>query len=336
MPKSSDQKLKILYVMRFLLEETDEAHPASMEQIISELASRDIAAERKGIYSDVETLRRFGLDICMSKGKPGGYYVLNRDFELAELKLLLDAVQASQFITEKKSLQLIRKLEKLCSVHEAQNLGRQLYVKGRVKNMNESIYYNVDAIHRGIAEDRQIEFRYFSYGANKRKMYRRNGGDYCISPFALTWDNENYYMIGFDAAAGALRHYRVDRMEHIRLAQAPRQGGAVFAQCDMRVYTKRNFSMFGGEELRVTMEFENALAGVVIDRFGKDAPMFPTDDSHFRLSAPVVVSPQFYGWIFGLGAGVRILEPEQVAAGMREQLAQVAARYGQTGEQAKI
>jgi len=247
MPKSPKQKLKLLYLMQMLLERSDEEHPLSMEQIIHGLAANDILAERKSVYDDIESLRLYGLDIKLTKSKPGGYFLACRDFEVPELKLLVDSVQASQFITEKKTLQLIKKLENLCSVYEAQLMRRQVYVSGRIKHMNESIYYSVDAIHTGIARDKQISFKYFEYTTDKAKAYRHNGKRYQISPYALMWDNENYYMIGFDGEANMLKHYRVDRMESIALTEQDREGREAFAAHDMSVYTKRNFFMYGGE-----------------------------------------------------------------------------------------
>ena len=327
MPKSPKQKLKLLYLMQMLFEKTDEEHPISMEQIISGLAANGISAERKSIYDDMESLRLFGLDIGMTKSKPGGYYIATRDFEVPELKLLVDSVQSSQFITEKKTLQLIKKLENLCSIYEAQLKRRQVYVSGRIKHMNESIYYSVDAIHNGIAANKQITFKYFEYTTAKKKSYRHGGQIYQISPFALTWDNENYYMIGYDNAAGMIKHYRVDRMESIEVTDLDREGKDAFDAHDMSVYNRRNFSMYGGDEASVTMEFENHLVGVVMDRFGKDIIISKADDEHFRTSATVAVSPQFFAWIFGLGTAAKITGPESVVRDMASMTASVLGQY---------
>lgn len=327
MSRSPKQKLKLLCLMQMLLEKTDENHPLPMESIIGGLASNGIAAERKSIYDDIETLRLYGLDIVLSKSKPGGYYIASRDFEVPELKLLVDSVQASQFITEKKTLQLIKKLENLCSIYEAQLMWRQVYVGGRIKHMNESIYYSVDAIHNGIAANRQITFKYFEYTLAKQKAYRHDGRLYQISPFALTWDNENYYMIGYDSEALKIKHYRVDRMESITVTDVEREGHAAFDAHDMSVYTRRNFSMYGGDEVRVEMEFENHLVGVVMDRFGKDISIANVDDAHFRTSATVAVSPQFYAWVFALGAAAKIAGPADVVAGMKALIREVNGRY---------
>ena len=223
MPRESSQKLKLLYVMRYLLRSSDEAHPVTVQQIIDFLSGEGIPAERKSIYDDVEALRRFGLDIIQAKiGRQSGYYVGSREFELPELKLLVDSVQSSKFITYKKTLTLIRKIESLASVYEAQLLSRQVYVKNRIKTMNESIYYNVDEIHTGIARDRRIRFRYFDYTVSKERRFRRDGGYYVVSPFALTWDDENYYLVAYDSEAGIIKHFRVDKMLDIGILDEAR------------------------------------------------------------------------------------------------------------------
>lgn len=214
MPRSSFQKLKIIYIMEYLLKNSDEDHAVTTSQIIAYLKSHDITAERKTIYSDIDALRDFGLDIIqVSEGNNHGYYVASRDFELPELKLLVDSVQSSKFITHKKTLSLIKKIEKLASIHSAQLLNRQVFVKNRIKTMNESIYYNVDEIHNGISSNRKIRFLYFEYNVAKERVYRHGGAYYVVSPFAMTWDDENYYMVAFDSAAGIIKHYRVDKME---------------------------------------------------------------------------------------------------------------------------
>lgn len=327
MPKSANQKLKLLYMMQYLLERSDEDHPLSREQIQDMLISHDITVERKSFYSDIEALRTFGLDIINVKGKTPGYYIASRDFEVPELKLLVDSVQSSQFITEKKTRELIKKLETLCSAYEAQLIRRHVYVRNRIKHMNESIYYNVDKIHAGIATDQKICFKYFEFTADKKREYRHDGKLYSVSPYALTWDNENYYLIAFDTEAGFIKHYRVDRMTDISLTDESRDGADIFRQHDMGVYTRQAFSMFGGASETVEIEFDNHLAGVVLDRFGKDVVMLKTDEQHFKIRAEVMVSPQFFAWVFGLETGARIVGPDSVVAGMLEQLDAVRKTY---------
>ena len=211
--KSANQKLKLIYLLRFLEEKSDEEHPVRLQDMLEELKRYSVSAERKTIYSDLEALREAGYDIQQAGG---AYWLAERRFELAELKLLVDSVQASRFITRKKSGELIGKLEALTSVGEARQLQRQVYVLNRVKTMNESIYYNVDGIHAAIAHGNQIRFRYFDYDVRKEKVYRRGGGAYQVSPFALTWAEENYYLVAYSSEAKQLRHYRVDRMSDLR------------------------------------------------------------------------------------------------------------------------
>lgn len=320
MPKSSNQKLKLLYLMQMLLERSDENHPLTVQDMIDELSQHDISAERKSIYADLEALQLFGLDIVRSKGKSTGYYIASRDFELPELKLLVDSVQSSKFITHRKTLSLIKKIEGLASVYDAQLLQRQVYVRNRVKSMNESVYYNVDEISGAISRDRIIRFNYFEFDVNKQRRYRHDGKVYEISPFALMWDDENYYMLGYDPEAEKLKHYRVDKMTNIESAETERSGKELFAGMDMSSYSKQVFGMFTGSEQTVKLRFENRLAGAVIDRFGKEVMLIPDGEEHFTVSADIAVSPQFYAWVFGFGTAVEILSPDSA----RQELAQLA------------
>ncbi len=323
-----EQKLKALYLMDYLLRNSDEAHPVSMKQILDYLDSQGIAAERKSVYSDLDALRSYGLDIVQcGSGKSSAYFVGQRSFELPELKLLVDSVQSSKFITRAKTGTLIRKIEKLASIHEAQLLQRQVYVTNRIKQMNESIYYNVDEIHSGISKNKQIRFKYFMYTVDKKKAYRHDGAWYQVSPFALTWDDENYYMVAYDASHGEIRHYRVDRMDRIRLTDTDRDGLDAFRALDMGIYAKKVFGMFTGKERKVKLRFENELVGAVLDRLGQDAMLVPDGDTHFTVLCDVIVSPQFYAWLTAFGPKAKILAPEEVVEGMRAHIDQVAALY---------
>ena len=327
MPKSANQKLKILYLMQMLLDRTDEEHTLTVAQMIELLEQHAIHAERKSIYDDLEALRLYGLDIECHKGQNYDYYVANRQFELPELKLLVDAVQSSKFITRKKSDELIKKLETFSSVYEAQLLQRQVYVANRIKTMNESIYYNIDKIHASINAGKQIAFQYFEYDVNKNRCFRHGGVKYQISPYALTWDNENYYMIGYDDQAEMVKHYRVDKMTAIDSTAFDRLGKEEFEKFDMAVYSKKIFGMYGGEEEWVTLRFQNHLVGVVIDRFGKDVFIDKADEEHFSIRVNVQVSPQFLAWIFGLGSEVEILQPQSVREQFRSMLVNVKKLY---------
>jgi predicted DNA-binding transcriptional regulator YafY len=317
MARSANQKLKLIYLLRFLEKKSDEAHPVRLRDMQEELERWGISAERKTLYSDVEALRECGYEILQDNG---AYWMAERRFELAELKLLVDSVQASRFITRKKSGELIGKLENLTSEGEARQLQRQVYVLNRVKTMNESIYYNVDGIHAAIARGRQIRFRYFDYDIRKDKVYRRSGGDYQVSPFALTWAEDNYYLVAYSAENRQLRHYRVDRMSDLRETEEPVEGEETFRAGEIERYTTRVFGMFRGRERELRLRFHRHLAGAVLDRFGQDIILVPDGEDHFTFTVLVAVSPQFYGWLCGFGGEASILSPTEAAEDFRQYL----------------
>ncbi len=329
MARTANQKLKLLYLCRYLLRRSDEEHPVTVAQMIDYLARQDIAAERKSVYDDMEALRLFGLDVqTVRVGSATGYFIGEREFQMPELKLLVDSVQSSRFITEKKSLELIGKLEGLASEHQARELNRQVYVRGRIKTMNESIYYNVDEIHAAIGSDRSVTFRYFAWSVDKKRVWRRDGARYEVSPWALMWDDENYYLVAYDHDAGAIKHYRVDKMASIAQTDRPRQGAGVFAKFDMAAYSNTHFGMFSGDVQPVRLAFENDLAGPVIDQFGQDVSLVPLDQGHFSVTVNVAVNVQFFGWLSGFGTRARILAPAAVAEEMRRHLLTLAELYG--------
>ena len=327
MTRISNQKTKILYLMRLFEEESDEEHPLTRKKIEEKMGNLGIRMERKTLYNDIETLKNFGLDISYRKAPPEGYFLAHRDFELAELKLLVDAVQSSRFITEKKSDSLIRKIERLASRFEAGQLQRQVVVSDRIKAMNESIYYNVDKLHTAISTNRQISFHYFEWTVLKEMRLKKNGGVYRVSPWALTWDNENYYLIGCDTDVKAIKHFRVDKMLDIEVLECPREGREEFGKFDLARYTKRTFGMFGGKTEIVRIRFHNRFVGVVIDRFGKDAALHPDGEEHFIARVEVAVSEQFYGWLTGLGRDVELLSPERVIKEYHSLLDDLAEKY---------
>lgn len=312
MARGENQKLKLLF-LRDLLLETDAEHPITMDELLEGLKKRGVAAERKSIYSDIEALRSYGMDIVLLKqGRAASYFVNAREFEAAELKLLVDSVQAAKFLSEKKSLGLIKKLAALSSRHERALLNRQLYVMDRGKSQNEQIYYSVDAIHAAIASDRQIGFRYWQYSVEKEQVFRHGGKAYRVSPYALIWDDENYYLIAYDAESGLCKHFRVDKMASIRVQNEQRVGKESFGRIDMAAYQKRTFSMFAGEEQTVTLCCDNAMIGVIVDRFGRSVPIARCDDGHFITHVRVAVSPQFFGWLGSLEGQVVVSAPDRV------------------------
>lgn len=315
------QKQKLLYIAQYLMEHTDENHGVTMPEIIAHLEQNGIKAERKGIYGDMDELKDFGMDIIWNRGKNGGYRLASRDFELAEVKLMVDLVQSAKFITTKKSRSLIRKLETLVSHNDAKRLQRQVVVAERNKTENENIYYNVDVIHEAIAENAKIRFLYFDWSIHKERVLRNMGAFYEISPWLLTWDNENYYLVGYDEIAGIMKHYRVDKMLEIETIEGARQGKAAFEKMDIAAFSKKTFGMFAGEEKTLQLLADKSMTGVLIDRFGKDVPLREKGESQVLARVSVAVSSQFYGWLAGLGGKVKIYAPEAEQEAYRAYLA---------------
>ena len=321
MSKSANQKTKLLHLCHILLRKTDEDHPLTVQQLIEELARLDIKAERKSIYDDLEALRLFGLDVQSRKGKVPGWFVGGRDFELPEVKLLMDAVQSSRFITQRKSDALIRKLEGLASAHQAGQLQRQVYVSGRIKVMNESIYYNVDKLHAAIAAQKAITFKYFDYDIARNKVFRQEGKRYVVSPYGLIWNSENYYLVAFDHSHREMRHYRVDKMSEIVVTCLEREGRDQYPDFQLAEYGQKHFGMYSGQEMKVTLRGRRDKASLVWDRFGQDIIMVPDGEEHFTVTLPVVVSPQFFGWLLGLDGSVTLVGPKEAVNLYRRRLA---------------
>lgn len=255
------------------------------------------------------------------------YHLNDRTFELPELKLLVDSVQSAKFITEKKSRQLIQKLESLVSKHEAKHLHRQVLISGRVKAMNESIYYNVDMLHEAINSGKQIRFHYGQWNVQKKIELRRGGAWYQVSPWTLMWDDENYYLVAYDKEDQKIKHYRVDKMLNLSVTDHIREGQKEFRQFDAAKYTRQIFGMFGGEVMRVFLEGQNDMVGVLIDRFGKDISIIPQDSDHFTASVEVAVSRHFIAWIIALGDGVKITGPEKLVHQMKAEAGRLSKIY---------
>lgn len=322
------QKLKTLYLMQILLERTDEENLLNATELCNILNQEyGVAVDRRTIYSEIDTLDKFGLDIVQKKGKNPGYYIASRQFELPELKLLVDAVQSSRFITEKKSGELIKKLEKFCSQAEARALSKQVSISNRPKTENETIYYNVDQIHSAIYKNRQIAFQYAEWTMRKELHYRKDGAVYVISPWALTWGNENYYLVAYDENSRQIRHYRVDRMRHMQIREEERVGKEAFQNFDLAEFAKKTFGMYGGRDVEVVLLCHKQLAEVVLDRFGQETWMVPVDKEHFKARVLVAVSRQFFGWVAGVGSQMKIVGPEDVRREYKEYLEEILLDY---------
>lgn len=324
MSKGTNQKLKLYYLAKIMIAKTDDDHYLTMPQIKDMLEEYGITADRKSLYDDMEALRTLGIDVLLEhEGKNYYYHVGSKHFELAELKLLVDAIQASKFITEKKSNALIKKLTALVSEYEASQLKRQVEVQGRIKTMNESIYYTVDDIHNAIINNKAITFEYLKWNLQKELVPRKEER-YEVSPWALTWDDENYYLIAYDDESQKIKHYRVDKINKIKITDKKRQGKEHFAAFDMAAYSKMNFGMFGGKETKVKLRFKDEMVGVLLDRFGKDISIRKSATNGWsETNVDVAVSDQFFGWIFALGGSVVIAGPDEVRMRFKEELEKV-------------
>ena len=328
MERGKNQRLKLFYLYDILMSKTDEEHAITMPQIINELEARDVSAERKAVYSDLQALEDYGVDIIKyQEGRNFYYKVVSRTFELPELKLLVDSVQCAKFITAKKSNELIAKLEGLASVHDAKYLQRQVLVSQRNKTDNEKIYYNVDRIHNAINSNSVITFKYFQWNTKKEMALKHDGALYEVSPWALLWDDENYYLIGYDNITKLIKHYRVDKMLDITVTDTKRLGKDQFEKIDIANYTKSVFGMFGGEECNVRLQCDNSIVGVMIDRFGRDLMIIPKEDDTFVINVNVVPSEQFFGWIMSLGGKVKILGPDFIVQNMQNTIKYLYNQY---------
>ena len=324
----SPLRLRTLYVMRILLEYSDENHLLSSSDIVRRLKEYGVNAERKSIYTDIAILKQFGMEITTEPNV--GYFVNHRTFELAELKLLVDAVQSSKFITEKSSRKLIKKLESLTSKMNGAQLQRQVFIRNRLKSGNTAIFYNVDKIHAAILKNEKVTFRYCEWTVKKQLRVKKDGALYNVSPWALTWDDENYYLVGCIETGDKIeiRHFRVDKMKDLELLDGvERVGKDVFEGFDLATFAKKTFGMYGGKDYIVTLNCTNRLVGVVIDRFGKDVPIIPLDDEHFETKVLVSVSPQFFGWVTGVGNGMRITGPREVVEEYCEYMQRLMEQY---------
>ena len=324
MPKSDNQKLSLFYIRDYLEQYSDADHPVTTQDLIDMLAQKGISCERKTIYNHIAVLQDYGLDIINQRGKNGGYYIASRIFELPELKLLIDAVQSSRYLTESKSRELIRKLCQQCNRYDASLMHRDIMIDRRVKTMNESIYFNVDAIQEAISNNCQIRFRYFDWGIDGQRKYRTK--DYQASPYGLCQDNENCYLLGHSPRYGVTQ-YRIDRMSDIQLVDEKRTPCPELAGKELVSHANQLFQMFSGTKTRVKLRFHKTLANVVIDRFGKDTMMIPDGEDHFTFVVEVAVSPLFLGWVISFEQKAQILYPQSVVDACNELCQSVISRH---------
>ena len=326
MAKSEKQKQKLFRILEMLMKESDETRGLSINEIISRLAELGIKAERKGIYDDFAVLGDLGFPVMMLSTRPPQYTLENRIFELAELKLLVDAVESSKFITTKKSREIISKLESFAGAHRSRELSRQVYVEDRVKTQNNSSLYSIDAIHEAINEKRKLSFKYFYYDINKSKVFRNDGAAYVVTPLALLWNDENYYLVALDEKADTVKNFRVDKMQGAKILSDVAKSDERVQNFNPADYSRKIFGMYGGKEELVTLECKEKLAGVMIDRFGAE-PTFIKTDFGFKFTIRLLISPTFFAWVLGFGSDIRILSPNGVQQELREMLREIAKNY---------
>lgn len=326
----NQDKLRMLRIMQILMQETDEQHPLSASKIAEKLYSKyEMTCDRKTIYSDIELLNEIGMEVVHTPSKRGGFFIAGREFELPELKLLVDAVQASKFITVKKSEELIKKIGNLTSIGEAKLLKRQVFIYNRPKAGNENIFYNVDAIHTALYENKKIAFQYSRWNTKKELELKSHGTFFEVSPHALTWDDENYYLVGYNEHVGGIRHYRVDKMIGTKLLDEKREGAEEFENFNLAEFAKKTFGMYSGHDEMITFYGKNSLVGVILDRFGTDLMIIPADENHFRTRVLVSVSIQFFGWLTGIGKDLIIEGPENVRMEYQEYLTEIVGAYAE-------
>lgn len=318
MARKPNQKLKLLYLMKILCEATDETHSLTLAEISGELAKYGVGSERKSLYDDLELLKLYGLDVRVRRDRQVHYYLGTHRFSPAELKLLIDAVQSSKAVTMAKSMELIRKLEGLGSRYEAAVLHEQVDMEQRLKAANEEIFANVATVYQAIARNRKIRCRYFEWNARKQRLLRHEGQYYQISPWALTWCDENYYLIAFDSEAGKIKHFRVDKMLDVAVTDEKREGEAAFSGFDTAAYSRQSFGMYGGESCNVRIRCDNSLAGVILDRFGRDVTILSNQENSFEFSAKVMISPTFYSWVLGFGDKMKLLSPDSAVEELKK------------------
>lgn len=308
----ADKQLTILYLYQMMLR-TDAEHRLNASEIRERMLGKyGFACDRRTIYEQIERLRQFGLKIEGGRGQGSGYYLNEHDFELPELKLLVDAVQSSKFITKEQTETLVKKLEKYTNEENAKELQRHVFIQNRIKAENLAIYDNIDVIHAAMRDNLQIRFKYCKWTAEKQLVQRKHGADYIVSPWSLTWDDANYYLVAYDTGAEGIKHYRVDKMQNVSVTGLHRMGADSFQNFDLAAYMRKTFGMYGGPDRKLTLEGTNSLIGVIVDRFGLDTMIRPCGDDQFHATVTVSVSPQFFGWLAGLGNGVKISWPEDL------------------------
>lgn len=316
--KNGSNKNRLILLLRLLYESTDENNPLTANEIVKCFKDQGISVNRRTVMSDIEMLTESGIDIITVRSTQNRYFWGERQFQLPELKLLVDAVASSKFITEKKSTELIKKLTGLTSKGQAAELNRHLYTANRIKPDNEAIYYIVNDLNDAISGCRKVQFKYLEYTADKKKVFRNHGELYEISPFALLWNEDHYYFIGYSDKHEKVVKFRVDRMYKPKITEI--EATPIPLDFDIADYSKKIFEMYDGEETTVELQCDNSLMKVVIDRFGEDVDTKSMSDGTFLARLTVSASPTFYGWVFQFAGLMKIVSPKAVKEQYEEML----------------
>lgn len=328
---SLDQKKnKLLYLVQIFEKYTDEDNSLTLEEIIGHLKDVGIDVERKTLYKDIATLEGFGYEILRSKDKTTRYYLNSREFELAELKLLVDSVLSSKFITLKKSKQFIEKLQTLTSTFKADELKRTIVVENRIKSENERILYTTDRIHMALAEGKAIWFNYREFYLEKGKVksrIKKDGKNYIVDPIALEFQSENYYLIAWDHADEKIKNFRADKIQDVKIISLDITEENRKMSSNITRYNKKTFNMFSGREVSLTMKFHIDCLSAVVDKFGQKVNIIESDEDYFVISENVAVSPTFYGWLVYFGDMVEIIEPKEETENFTEYIENILNNY---------
>lgn len=311
-----DKKSRIIYLLKYLYENSDEQHPVSSTELMEYLESQGIKVHRTTINTDVDLMIEAGIDVIFIRSSPNKYFIGDRRFELPELKLLVDAVASSKFITAKKSRELINKIGSLTSSNLADELKREIYIDRMIKPGNENIYYTLDKIQEAIRNKKWIEFKYLEYNPDKKLIYKNNGYWYELSPYTMIWSDDHYYVVGYSKKHKKICTYRVDRIEKPNVLE---DGGIECPQdFDPSIYANKIFEMYDGTHKTVELKCSNELMRVIVDKFDEDVETSTLGSTHFKVTTDVLISPRFYGWVFGFAGKMTILGPEEVKIEYRE------------------
>ena len=337
MGKGGNDKFRLVYLIDIFEKSSDEEHPISIREISKKLDALGVSSSRQTLYKDIEDLKSIGYDIvCVKKEGRYGYYLSGRTFDLAELKLMVDAVQSARFITGVNNGALIDKIGTLTSTYRAGQLKRQVYVADRGGDYGREIYENIDRIHEAIYCKVRIRYKYYEWSADKVKVARHSGNYYTATPIALIWDSENYYLVAYDAEADNIKHFRVDKLGRVYLTNEKADENDKIACLDLAKYSSQVFGMYGGDSELVTLVCENSLAGVVIDKFGQQVTFFKEDEKRFSVRVRVMLSPNFFSWVFMFGGRIEIKSPDNVVKKYVDTLCDILERYTKMSDSEKM